>query len=282
MPSSRRSANLASGPCGCHSDPMDVLDMSGRVVIVTGATRGLGRRIAGRFLEAGAEVVACARHEPDAAIEAGRRQAQFVTADVREPDQIEAVVGGALGQHGRIDVLVNNAGGAPPADSATVSPRFNEKVVALNLLAPMTFAQAVNRVMQEQDSGGVIVNISSVSGTRANPGGVAYGAAKAGLLNMTETLAVEYGPRVRVVAVTVGMIVTDQAHLYYGDDDAVAAIGRTLAAGRMGDPDDVAGVCLFLASPLAAWITGTSIEVHGGGSRPGYLDASTGEVAGGS
>lgn len=256
--------------------------MSGRVVIVTGATRGLGRQIARRFLEAGADVVACARHQPDPPIAAGGRQAQFVAADVREPDQIEALVGAALDQHGRIDVLVNNAGGAPPADSATVSPRFNEKVVALNLLAPMTFAQAVNRVMQEQESGGVIVNISSVSGTRANPGGVAYGAAKAGLLNMTETLAVEFGPKVRVVALTVGMIVTEQANLHYGDDDAVAAIGRTLASGRMGDPDDVAGVCLFLASPLAAWITGTSIEVHGGGSRPAYLDvrAASGEGAG--
>ncbi len=255
--------------------------MSGRVVIVTGATRGLGRRIATRFVEAGAEVIACARHEPESPISAGGRETRFVAADVRNPDQIEAVAGAAVEQYGRIDVLVNNAGGAPPADSATVSPRFNEKVVALNLLAPMTFSQVANRVMQGQDDGGVIINVSSVSGTRANPGGVAYGAAKAGLLNMTETLAFDYGPKVRVVAVTVGMIVTEQAHLFYGDEEGIAAVGATLAAGRMGVPDDVAGVCLFLASPLAGWITGTSIEVHGGGSRPGYLDASTGEVAGG-
>ncbi len=247
--------------------------MSGRVVIVTGATRGLGRRIAGRFLEAGAEVMACARNEPETPISAGGRQAHFVAADVRDPAQIEAVAEAAVDHHGRIDVLVNNAGGAPPTDSATVSPRFNDKVVALNLLAPMTFSQVANRVMQEQDSGGVIINVSSVSGTRANPGGVAYGAAKAGLLNMTETLAVEYGPKVRVVALTVGMIVTEQAQVHYGDDDAIAAIGGTLAAGRMGEPDDVAGACLFLASPLAGWITGTSLEVHGGGSAPRYLDA---------
>ena len=254
--------------------------MSGRVVIVTGGSRGVGRQIAMRFLGAGADVIICARNEPDGAVEDVGRVAEFVAADVREPDQVDAVVAAAVARYGRLDILVNNAGGAPPADSATVSPRFNEKVVALNLLAPMTFSQAANRVMQGQEHGGVIINIGSVSGTRANPGGVAYGAAKAGLLNMTQTLAVEYGPKVRVAALTVGMIVTDDAQLYYGDEDAMAAIGTTLAAGRMGETDDVAGVCLFLASPLADWISGTSIEVHGGGSRPAYLEASTGEVVG--
>jgi len=252
--------------------------MTGRVVVVTGGTRGLGRRIGTRYLEAGAEVVTCARTAPDSPIVAAGREARFVTADVRDADQIATVVDATIDEHGRIDVLVNNAGGAPPTDSATVSPRFDEKIVALNLLAPMAFSRAVNQVMQTQAEGGVIINISSVSGTRANPGGVAYGAAKAGLLNMTETLAVEYGPKVRVVALTVGMIVTEDAHLYYGDDEGIAAVGRNLALGRMGLPDDVAGVCLFVASPLAAWISGTSIAVHGGGSRPSYLDASTSDA----
>ncbi|MEE2958727.1 MAG: SDR family oxidoreductase, partial [Actinomycetota bacterium] len=121
--------------------------------------------------------------------------------------------------------------------------------------------------------GGVIVNISSVSGTRPNPLGVAYGAAKAGLENMTRTLAHEWGPTIRVVAVTVGMIVTEESEAFYGDADGQAAVARNLAARRLGQPDDVADMVLALSSPLARWVTGTCVEVHGGGEGPTYLDA---------
>jgi NAD(P)-dependent dehydrogenase (short-subunit alcohol dehydrogenase family) len=257
----------------------DPLDMTGRTVIVTGGTKGLGRAISERFLQQGADVVICARREPETPVEAGRRSAMFVACDVREPEQIAAVVAAAVDATGRVDVLVNNAGGAPPADSATVSPRFNEKIVALNLMAPLSFAQAVHDQMQSQDNGGVIINIASVSGTRANPAGVAYGAAKAGLINATATLAVEWGPKIRVIAPVVGLIVTDEAHLFYGDDAGIAAVGDTLALGRMGVPEEVADVVLFCASPLARWVSGCTIPVHGGGDRPSYLGASTGEVA---
>lgn len=256
----------------------DPHDMSGRTVIVTGGTKGLGRVIATRFLEQGADVVICARNEPDTAVTAGGREAVFVACDVRDPEQVAGVVAAALETTGHIDVLVNNAGGAPPADSATVSPRFNEKIVALNLLAPITFAQAVHGAMQSQDDGGVIVNISSVSGTRANPHGVAYGAAKAGLINATQTLAQEWGPKIRVIAPVVGLIVTEEAHLFYGDAEGIAAVGKTLALDRMGTPEEVADVVLFCASPLARWVTGCTIAVHGGGESPSYLGASTGEV----
>jgi NAD(P)-dependent dehydrogenase (short-subunit alcohol dehydrogenase family) len=254
------------------------LDFSGKVAIVTGGTKGLGKVIAETFLSAGAEVVICARNEPDAPITAGGRSASFITADVRNPDQCRSVVDAAVRLHGRLDVLVNNAGGAPPAPSATVSPRFNEKIVALNLLGPMHFSQAAHGAMSAQQTGGTIINISSVSGTRANPMGVAYGAAKAGLANMTKTLAHEWGPAIRVLTVTVGMIVTEEAELYYGDENGIAAVGETLALKRMGTPADIADVCLFASSPLARWMTGTEIEVHGGGETPAYLGASTGEV----
>ncbi|MEM7142197.1 MAG: SDR family oxidoreductase [Actinomycetota bacterium] len=257
----------------------DPLDMTGRTVIVTGGTKGLGKVITERFLEQGADVVICARREPDAPVSAGGRTATFVACDVREPEQVTAVVATAIEATGRVDVLVNNAGGAPPAESSTVSPRFNEKIVALNLLAPIAFAQAVHDQMQGQDDGGVIINIASVSGTRANPAGVAYGAAKAGLINATETLAAEWGPKIRVVAPVVGMIVTEEAHLFYGDEEGIAAVGRTLALGRMGVPEEIADVVLFCASPMARWVTGCTIPVHGGGEKPGYLDASTGDVA---
>ncbi len=255
-------------------------DMTGRTVIVTGGTAGLGRATAETFLDHGAEVVVCARRTPAQPVTASGRTARFVAADVRDPEQVAQVAAAAVEATGRIDVLVNNAGGAPPADSATASPRFNEKVVALNLLAPLAFAQAVQPVMAAQDGGGVIVNISSLSGTRPNPAGAAYGAAKAGLANLTQTLAHEWGPAIRVVAVTVGFVRTEQAHLYYGDDAGIAAVGRTLALGRLAEVAEVANVVLFLASPLASYVTGATIAVHGGGEKPPYLAASTGAVTG--
>jgi NAD(P)-dependent dehydrogenase (short-subunit alcohol dehydrogenase family) len=251
---------------------------AGKVVIVTGGTKGIGRVITATFLEAGADVVICARNAPEQPVIAGGREATFVACDVRDPEQVKAVVQAALERHGRVDVLINNAGGAPPAASATVSPRFNERIVALNLLAPLNFAQAVHDTMQAQETGGVIINIASVSGTRANPMGAAYGAAKAGLINLTDTLAAEWGPKIRVLTVTVGLIITEDAHLYYGDDDGVASIGATIPARRMGQPDDIADVILFLSSPMARWMTGTNVMVHGGGEIPAYLAASTGDV----
>ncbi len=257
---------------------MKDLDFTGKTAIITGGTKGLGRGLATRFLSAGADVVICARRPPDEPVAADGSEALFVAADVRDPEQVAQVVQAAVDNTGRVDTLINNAGGAPPADSATVSPRFNEKILALNLLAPMTFSQAVYPVMQEQPDGGVILNISSVSGIRPNPQGVAYGAAKAGLVNLSETLAVEWGPKIRVLTVTVGLIVTDDAHLYYGDEEGITAVGQTIALGRMGSPDDVADVCLFLASPMARWMTGANVKVHGGGEKPAYLGASTGEV----
>jgi NAD(P)-dependent dehydrogenase (short-subunit alcohol dehydrogenase family) len=247
--------------------------MRGRVVLVTGGGRGVGRGISARFLEAGAEVVICGRSEPEALPAGGGRQALFVAADVREPGAAEAVIGAALERHGRLDVLVNNAGGAPAAESASASPRFHESIVRLNLLAALHFAQRANAAMQGQGSGGVIVNVSSVSAIRPSPGAAAYAAAKAGLLSLTATLAVEWAPKVRVVAVTAGPIRTEQAHLHYGDAEGVAAVAATIPLGRLGEPEDVGNACLFLASPLARWVSGASLLLHGGGELPAYLRA---------
>jgi NAD(P)-dependent dehydrogenase (short-subunit alcohol dehydrogenase family) len=249
------------------------LDLTGRAVIVTGGARGIGRGIADGFLAAGADVTICGRSEPESVPTVAGRAATFVAADVRDPDDIERVVAATVSRCGRLDVLVNNAGGSPPADSATASPRFSRAIIELNLVAPLVFSQHANAVMQEQDSGGSIINIASVSGTRPNPGSAAYGAAKAGLLNLTTTLAVDFAPRVRVNAVTAGLIVTEQAHLFYGDEEGIAAVSATVPLGRMGTPADVAGVCLFLASPLAAYVSGANILLHGGGERPAYRDA---------
>ena len=251
----------------------NALDMSGKVAIVTGGGRGVGRGIAERFLEAGADVVICGRTQPDALPEAGGRRAAFVQADVRDFEQTQRVLASASERFGRLDVLVNNAGGAPPAEAATASPRFSEAILRLNLIAPLNFAQQANAVMQEQVDGGVIVNIASVSGVRPSPGAAAYGAAKAGLLNLTQTLAVEWAPRVRVNAVTAGMIRTEQSQLHYGDEEGIRAVGATVPLGRMAEPRDIGDACLFLASTLASYVSGASILVHGGGEKPAYLDA---------
>ncbi len=251
----------------------DALDMAGRVVIVTGGGRGVGRGIATRFLEAGAAVVICGRSEPDELPASGRKKAVFVVADVRDIDAIDRVVTTTTGTLGRLDVLVNNAGGAPPAAAATASPRFSEAILRLNLIAPLNFAQRANTVMQAQDEGGVIINIASVSGLRPSPGTAAYGAAKAGLLSLTQSLAVEWAPKVRVNAVAAGMIRTEQSHLHYGDEAGIVAVAATVPLGRLGEPRDVGDACLFLASPLARYVSGASLLLHGGGERPVFLDA---------
>ena len=249
------------------------LDMSGRAVLVTGGARGIGRGITERFLAAGAAVAICGRSEPDELPSADGRIALFIAADVRDADAVDALVTQVVAQIGRLDVLVNNAGGSPSADSATVSPKFSRAIIELNLLAPLVCAQRANAVMQQQPNGGSIINIASVSGLRPSPGTAAYGAAKAGILNLTQTLAVDYAPRVRVNAISAGLIRTEQSHLHYGDEAGIAAVGATVPLGRMGTPDDIANACLYLASPLAAYVSGANLLVHGGGEVPAYLDA---------
>jgi len=269
------------GPMAEHdprsSDPRssDPLNFGGKAVIVTGGARGIGRVIAETFLTAGADVVICGRNEPEQLPAAGGRDAVFVAADVRDPDRVDALVAATVDRFGRLDVLVNNAGGSPPADTATASPKFTTAILALNLVAPLTCAQRAYAVMKDQPGGGVIINIGSVSGSRANPGSAAYGAAKAGLVNLTQTLGLEFAPRVRVVCVTAGMVITEESHLFYGDEAGIAAVGATVPLGRMADPSDIADVCLFAASPLARYITGEQIIVHGGGEKPAYRDAAT-------
>lgn len=251
----------------------DPLDFSGRVALVTGGGRGVGLGITRRFLAAGSRVVIASRKAPERLPAEAGREALFVECDVRDPEAIDRAVAFACERCGRLDVLVNNAGGSPAADAATASPRFSEAIIRLNLLAPLTFAQRANAAMQAQEEGGSIVNVASVSAVRPSPGTAAYAAAKAGLLSLTATLAVEWAPRVRVNAVTAGMIETELAHLHYGDAEARARVAATVPLGRLGQPRDVADACLFLASPLARYVSGASLLVHGGGERPAFLSA---------
>lgn len=249
------------------------LDMSGMSVIVTGGGKGVGLGITQCFLAAGANVLICGRTAPETLPAVDGREAVFTACDVRDYEQIEACVDLAVETFGRLDVLVNNAGGAPYAEAATASPRFSESIIRLNLIAPLNFSQVANRVMQTQASGGSIINIASVSTIRPSPGTAAYGAAKAGLVNLGTSLAVEWAPKVRVNALVVGLTQTEQAHLHYGDEEGIAAVGATIPLGRMAVPTDIGNACLFLASPLASYVSGTHFAVHGGGEKPAFLDA---------
>jgi len=245
------------------------IDYGGRVVLVTGGTKGVGRGIAARFADAGATVVVCARNAVDD-LPAGWQQ---FSGDLRDGDAAFALVDAVVQANGRLDVLVNNAGGAPPVDTATASPRITEKVVQLNLLAAMYCAQRANHFMQQQDTGGAIVNISSVCATRPSPTAAAYGAAKAGLNNFTMTAALEWAPKVRVNGLTVGMVRTELAHLYYGDEEGIAAVGATVPIGRLATPSEIGDTCVYLGSSLASYVTGANVAVHGGGERPPFIDA---------
>jgi NAD(P)-dependent dehydrogenase (short-subunit alcohol dehydrogenase family) len=161
--------------------------------------------------------------------------------------------------------------------AADASPRFSEAIVRLNLMAPLYLAQAAQRHMVQQ-GGGNIVNIASVSAIRPSPGTAAYGAAKAGLLNLTQSLAQEWGPQgIRVNAIIAGLMATETAEATYGDAEAQAAVGRSMPLQRMGTGADIAGAVLWLVSPLASWVSGARINVDGGGERPYFLDLVKGE-----
>ena len=243
--------------------------MTGRVALVTGGSKGVGRGIVERFLAAGALVMTCGRNQPDDLPDG----VAFTVADVRDAEQVDALVAATVQRFGRLDVLVNNAGGSPEAAAATASPRFSQAIIALNLLAPLNFSQRANAIMQAQPEGGAIVNIASVSGTRPSPGTAAYGAAKAGLLNLTQSLAIEWAPKVRVNAIVAGMVRTEQVEQHYGDEAGLARVSATVPMQRLAMPDDIAQACLWLASPLSAYVTGAALAVHGGGERPAFLSA---------
>ena len=234
--------------------------LDGRVALVTGGTRGIGRGITERLARSGARVAVCGRNEPDGLPDG----VQFFATDVRDADRVDALVAELSETYGRLDIVVNNAGGAPYADAATASPRFSEKIVALNLTGPLFVSQAANRVMQEQVDGGSIVNIGSVSGLRASPGAAVYGAAKAALVALTKGLAMEWAPKVRINCVSAGMIETVDGD-YYGDAEVRARVAATIPLGRMGTPDDVARAVCFLASSDAAYVSGANLVLDGGG-----------------
>ncbi len=254
-------------------DPQSIrLALAGRVVLVTGGVRGVGAGISNVFNDQGATVVTCARR-PVAGL-----PYEFHSCDIRDDDSVKTLIETITADHGRLDVVVNNAGGSPHVLAADASARFNRKIVELNLLGALSVSTHANAVMQSQESGGSIVNITSVSGRRPTPGTAAYGAAKAGMENMTGTLAVEWAPKVRVNSVVVGMVETEQAELFYGDADSIAAISRNVPLGRLARPVDIGWAAAFWASDAASYTRAASLEVHGGGEPPPYLSSTTADI----
>ena len=261
-----------------HGNANHRLDFDGSVVLITGGGKGVGLGISLRFLESGATVYICGRSAPAslpcATVEGLINTARFIAADVRDIAQSQAMFDQIMEHSGRLDVLVNNAGGAPHSDAASASPRFSSSIVGLNLLAPINLAQMANTVMQPQDNGGTIINIASVSVLRPSPGTAVYGAAKSGLVSFSGSVAVEWAPKVRVNTVIAGLVRTEQSELHYGDEAGIEAVSQTIPLSRMAQPQDIGDACLFLASSLASYVTGSTLTVHGGGEKPAFLSAS--------
>ncbi|MFE2509731.1 SDR family oxidoreductase [Streptomyces naganishii] len=239
--------------------------LSGKTVVVTGGTRGVGAGIARAFAAAGAQVVACARRPPGTPLPG----VAFTPCDLRDPPAVRAFFDALP----RLDVLVNNAGGAPYRLLADADAERHARVIELNLLTPLTASLAARAHLAR--TRGCVVMVGSVSGTRPSPGTAAYGAAKAGLENLARSMAVEWAPDIRVNTLVVGPVRTELSHLHYGDEEGIAAVGRTIPLGRMAAPADVGAAAVFLASDAAAYISGASLLVHGGGERPAFLAAAT-------
>lgn len=242
-----------------------------RVALVTGGTKGIGRAIAEALLREGWHVAICARQTPHETVTGGldNTPAHMIAADLRDPPAVEATIAATLARFGRLDLLVNNAGGTPFATVADSTASLLQKVVALNLLAPLYLAKAAHPALRATQ--GSIVNIASISGRRPAPGTVAYGAAKAGLIAATEGLAMEWAPDVRCNAVVIGLVDNPDQAEHYGQADKSKRLARLVPMQRLARGEDVANCVLWLSSPAASYITGAAIELHGGGEMPAFL-----------
>jgi NAD(P)-dependent dehydrogenase (short-subunit alcohol dehydrogenase family) len=245
-----------------------LLDLSGRVALVTGAGSGFGRTIARRFAAAGARVAVHYRSSREGAeavageIRATGGEARVVAGDLTRDGEAARVVGEATEALGRLDLLVNNAGSYPLAPLLEMSAAHWDEVLAANLRSALLCLQAAARGMIPS-GGGAIVNVTSVQAHRPAGGLAHYSAAKAGLEMLTRSAAAELGPRgIRVNAVAPGVIWREGIETAW--PEGVARYREVAPLGRIGEPEDVADACLFLASPAARWITGVTLVVDGG------------------
>ena len=251
---------------------MSRFDLTGRTAIVTGGSSGIGKAIALALAEEGADVVVTARtretvDEAAEEIKALGRRSLGVTCDVREADQIAAMVQQAMDAFGKIDILVNNAGGSYGQDFKrgpvleTTEHDLNE-TFRLNVNSVFLCSKAVAPIMLEQGSG-AIINNASMGGLGPDRDFAAYTAAKAAVISLTGQMAMEWAPAIRVNAVAPGRIDTSRSRSRR-DPETLARRLSHIAMGRMGAPEEVAGAVVYLASDAASWTTGITIELDGG------------------
>jgi NAD(P)-dependent dehydrogenase (short-subunit alcohol dehydrogenase family) len=248
------------------------INFKNKTVVITGGSKGIGLEITKTFLKHQANVIILARNKPKRKIQSKSNAGYFIECDIRNIESIDSAIKDISSKYKSIDVLINNAGGAPMADSLTASPKFHEAIIDLNLTAPLNLSQKIAKKMIKQKTVSNIINISSVTATRPTPGSAAYGAAKGALVNLTKTLAVEWAPKIKVNSIIVGYIETENSILHYGSKSEIKKVAKTIPLKRMGQPQDVANACVFFASDMAEWVTGSALEVHGGGESPAYLD----------
>jgi NAD(P)-dependent dehydrogenase (short-subunit alcohol dehydrogenase family) len=255
--------------------PAHVFDFTGRAVLITGGSRGLGRAMALGFAQAGADIAIASRKMESCErtareIESMGRQASAHACHVGYWDQCDALVEAVYARFGRIDVLINNAGMSPIYSSPTeISEALYDKVLDVNLKGPFRLCALIGQRMVE-DGGGAIVNISSMAAVRPTKNIITYAAAKAGLNAMTEAFADAYGPKVRVNCIMPGPFLTDISKAW--DMDAFEQRAKhTIALQRGGEPDEIVGAALYLASDHASYTTGAILRVDGGlGLRSGH------------
>ncbi|HEX8002668.1 MAG TPA: SDR family NAD(P)-dependent oxidoreductase [Mycobacteriales bacterium] len=247
-----------------------MIDLDGKTALVTGASRGIGRAIAVAFAAAGADVAISARTPEalaDTAAEVAElgRKAFVVPADVTDRDAVAGMVRDAVGALGHLDVVVNNAGGTSfMAPFTDVRPDAYGKVMRLNFESIVHVMQAAGPHLLERGRGSVI-NVSSIAGLGGTPAVTPYGAAKAAVVNLTRSVAIEWAPRgVRVNALCPGWTATDLNRALWENDEVSKAMTATIPMGRWAKAEEMAGAALFLASDAASYVTGQAIVVDGG------------------
>jgi NAD(P)-dependent dehydrogenase (short-subunit alcohol dehydrogenase family) len=248
-------------------DPAKAFRLDGKVALITGGTRGIGRAIAEAYVSAGAAVCVMARKvdeldETRGALGAVGGTVKTFAGSAGDPDAIEACVAQCTGELGGLDVLVNNAGTNPTfGPLIETEARAVRKVLEINLEGPLLLAQAAWRASM-RDRGGVILNVASVGGVRPSPGIGAYNTSKAALIHLTRQLALELAPAVRVNALVPGLVKTFFARALFEHDEE--GMARRFPMQRLGVPDDIAGAALFLASDASSWLTGETVVIDGG------------------